>query len=152
MCIRDSSGTSNGWQAANHLIEFNNGNPVIFRFMFGSDLTVANEGWAIDDFCFEEYSGPCNISAPEQPELEISQALPNPANANTGFEIYMPNAEELNLRVVNTLGQVVMQETSFLNQGNNSVNLDLRNLNMGIYYVHFTINEESTIRKVVVDR
>ena len=45
---------SNGYRPASIVVEIPKTGPVIFRFRFGSDQGIETEGWAIDDFCFQQ--------------------------------------------------------------------------------------------------
>ena len=146
------SGQSEGWQYASHLIKFDSDEPVLFRFRFGSDMSVFDEGWAIDDFCFEEYAGACIISVDEELFTGISEAMPNPAAEATRFEISLAEPTEVLVNVHNSMGQHVFTKNLDLGMGQTDLNLDVSDFPAGLYYISFQVGDQVVNKSFSVQR
>jgi len=132
------SGTSAGWIPVQHDVQFPQSGSVVFRFRFGSDGSVNNEGWAIDDVCFEEVSGPCQVSEEEYP-WQITQLYPNPARESITLELQSNVTEQTVLEVVNLMGQRVYAEPVQIDLGTNAIQMNLSELSSGMYYLRTTL-------------
>ena len=53
------TGSSNGWIFSEHCIYGYQTGQLMLRFNFAADNSLAMDGWAIDDFCFESNPSPC---------------------------------------------------------------------------------------------
>lgn len=131
------SGTQNNWSMVERTMNFwTNGN-VIFRFRFGSDQFNSFEGWAIDNFCFEEVQGsPCltGIEDPETAGLILGQNYPNPFSQETEIEFNIPKDGRVNIQVEDMLGRVIAmpydQETQ---AGSHRIKFSKENLRQGVF-------------------
>jgi hypothetical protein len=154
------SGQSNGWQLAENYIGFTTDRTIMFRFRFASDMSNHDEGWAIDEFCFEEdLTGQCVlltdmdlIASPSG--LVLDQNYPNPADNSTVISYIIPERGDVSLVINNMLGQQVkVLQTGIQQAGPHSVEVDLNELSAGIYYYTLTFNnEEQMVKKMVVTK
>ena len=118
------SGTTNGW--ANSSINFTAENPgtLIFRFRFGTDFTLVNEGWAVDNFCLEQapLGATIDIIGIGTPEATLTDAFlsgisPNPSQGGpVGMDFQSNEGGSVRLTVYNMLGQPVLAQ-DFDHQG-----------------------------------
>jgi hypothetical protein len=118
------SGTTNGW--ANSSINFTaeNQGTLIFRFRFGTDFTLVNEGWAVDNFCLEQapLGSTIDIIGIGTPEATLSDAFlsgisPNPSQGGpVGMDFQSNEGGSIRLTVYNMLGQPVLAQ-DFDHQG-----------------------------------
>ncbi len=147
------SGNSGGYVYSSHLIKFPDSMPVIFMFRFASDVTIEDEGWLIDDFCFQEYTDPCVISVEEDlPEFMVSQPMPNPSDAQTRFELNLPFAGDVYVEVTNILGETMIQKSERGYSGVNNIGLNTSNLEQGIYQVRFVFEDQTVVRNLSIAR
>jgi hypothetical protein len=145
------SGTSAGWLPVNHDVQFAQNGPVVFRFRFGSDDNGTNEGWVIDDFCFVETTGPCQVGLLENTTL-FSELAPNPTNQWTQLNFISAEPGSIAVTVTNSMGQVVYSNLEYINGGENAVRLDVSNFAPGVYYLNAILNGENINRKFIVTR
>lgn len=146
------SGTSAGWQSATHDVKFDVPGSVIVRFRFGSDSNVEMEGWAIDDFCFEELP-PCIISVNEfEPNFQFGEIYPNPSAYYAQLEFNVPDEKAIFVQIQNTLGQTVYAQDLKTQAGNNKLGINTSELANGIYYLRTEYDGYPIVRKFVVSR
>lgn len=151
------SGTLTSWQQAVHEICVPQAGSVIFRFRFASDQSVAGEGWAIDDFCFEDIGSTCPLSVDELPvssTISLGQNHPNPTNGTTSIDYYIPERGNVTMQIVNILGQVMDTPVNDVQmQGTHTVNIDANRIAPGIYYYSLTFEgKETLVKKMVITK
>jgi YbbR domain-containing protein len=76
---------------------------------------------------------------------------PNPTSGIVTLSLSLANAADVRIEVLNTLGQTVQT----LNAGklsNLSQNVNLSNMSQGAYFLRVTVDGETAIRRVVVQR
>ena len=149
------SGTStgtNGWQYAEFDMLFPNPAEVIFRFRFGSDFSVTDEGWAIDDICFDEIPACSPTSVEEYNTAFFIDAYPNPTSGNLFVTVESTIQKSVQFELVNMLGQTVFAENAELNAGENNVSFDFRDIEQGMYYLRMIDGSETVNQKVVISQ
>jgi probable HAF family extracellular repeat protein len=93
------------------------------------------------------------MAAVELPSAyQIAEIAPNPFNPTTTITLALPAASELNLRVVNVLGQQVAElANGKISAGNHSFVFDGANLSSGVYFVHAVVpGEMNQIQKITL--
>jgi len=94
------------------------------------------------------------VNVPEQHQkntFEVSECYPNPAAANTMIQVKLEQAAEVDIRIVNVMGQVVMEYPSKVMQaGAHPVSLNIADLMSGIYYCIVETGHQKVTRKFVV--
>ena len=130
------SGTSNGWELASHDLYFPDKSNVVFRFRFGSDASVQDEGWQIDNFCLQKLSS-CVIGVNELNAAEI-QLYPNPVIDNLNVQIDSGIENIRSVSVINILGEELKEfEQSSISP---SMNMNTNGLSEGIYRLKVNTN------------
>jgi hypothetical protein len=151
------SGSQSTWEPVFQDVNFNNTGAatVIFRFRFQSDPTgSAFEGWAIDDFCFEEVPQPCvtSIQTPETSGLALGQNIPNPFSNITNIKFSLPTDGMARLFITDVLGkEVAVPVSSRMQSGTHNVEFNAGQLAPGIYYYTLDFEGERVTRKMMVD-
>ena len=123
------SGMSNGWELASHDLYFPDKSNVVFRFRFGSDASVQNEGWQIDNFCLQKLSS-CVIGVNELNAPEI-QMYPNPVIDNLNVQIDSGIEDIKSVSVINILGEELKKFEQ--NSISPSMNINTNGFSEGIY-------------------
>jgi len=116
-----------------------------FRIKAQSDINVSQ--WTFDSLKTERVSGIFEKTTSD----EGVRIYPNPAKTEMIVEILKNNAEEVEIRIMNVIGDIVYHK-SFVNSENNNkiLRLDLSNLNSGIYYLTGDISSEIIVKKFIV--
>ncbi|UTW60673.1 right-handed parallel beta-helix repeat-containing protein [bacterium SCSIO 12741] len=95
---------------------------------------------------FSEYTGINNLLA-----TGAFQIYPNPTTGLVNIELNLNGAENVSVRVLTSLGEVVeVVERGEVAQDN--ISIDLTNLAVGMYYVETTIGSEQVISKIQLSR
>jgi hypothetical protein len=90
----------------------------------------------------EEFSGLSNIS--------VSQNLPNPATGITTIEISSKTVAPVTVEVSNLIGQIVHTIDAGIINGKISVNIDVSNLEAGVYLYTVIIANERVSKRMIV--
>jgi hypothetical protein len=145
------SGTSTGWVPAINFVEFPVDGPGIFRFRFGSDASIGDEGWAIDDFCLEEYQN-CNVSIAEFENDGFSweELYPNPTSGVTNLLFHLKSDAQIEIVIIDALGKLVHHESLDAYLGDNRHQMNLKHLENGIYFVHLNYLGMVKTKKLVI--
>jgi len=78
-------------------------------------------------------------------------AYPNPVISVSQVQFYLTFPGPARLSLYNTFGQELTTFVdSYLNFGKQSYNIDVRNLESGVYYLRLKVNEIITVKKIVV--
>ncbi len=93
------------------------------------------------------------VATDHQPAtFALSAAYPNPFNPTTTISVALPEAADLEVTVVNTLGQQVAELTNGRTAaGTHAFTFDASALSSGIYFVHATVpGQLNAVQKVVL--
>ena len=121
--------------------------------VFGADFSVQNEGWAIDDLCIENVTGPCELTVVEKAPAALKiQLWPNPTSQQSTLNIELDRVEYIGWDILNGLGEVVLNGGLEGQKGRNEILMDIRHLASGMYYVDVQIGEHHTMRKLLITR
>lgn len=77
---------------------------------------------------------------------------PNPASNSTTISFDLNQNENINVVVMNTLGQVVHNESLAFNAGTHEVKLNTENWAAGVYNVNFTTSSASASKKLTITK
>ncbi|MDD3876482.1 MAG: T9SS type A sorting domain-containing protein [Bacteroidales bacterium] len=80
----------------------------------------------------------------------VSQNYPNPFSGSTSIDITLSNASDVNIQIVNMLGQKVSDATSNLTAGTHTISLTAENLEPGIYFYTVRAGENTVTNKMIV--
>lgn len=75
---------------------------------------------------------------------------PNPNNGNFKLEINVQKAQVVNIRLVNALSNVVYENRNLSVNGTFTQNLNLSNLNQGVYYLIVESADAKTVKKLII--
>ncbi|MEI6019864.1 MAG: T9SS type A sorting domain-containing protein [Bacteroidota bacterium] len=83
----------------------------------------------------------------------VSQSLvyPNPANGNAFVKLTLSKNENVQISVMNIVGQVVKTTSANGNVGENNIQFDLSGLNSGVYMVTVKVGNNNSTKKIVVE-
>ena len=128
--------------------------PGVFSFRYiatDNSGNVAYSEWRIINVR-EAGEGACVTSLPETSELENSISIyPNPTSGKFTLSFDLSSSEQVNVKVVNSLGQTVaVVADGTMSAGTLAV--DLSNQASGVYMVHVTAGDQSVVKRVVVAR
>ena len=83
--------------------------------------------------------------------FELSQNYPNPFNPSTQIEFSVPQQSTVQLKVYNTLGQLVATLVNGnLSAGSHSVTFDARNLASGLYIYRLSAGNFTSVKKMML--
>lgn len=152
---RGFTGYVNQWMYTEKVIRPNIDGQIIIRWRFASDYSTRDEGWAIDDFCFEDLGlcTPIGVNEFIYGDFGISQNYPNPASDMTMFEYLIPEQGQVRLTINNMLGQTVgvVQEQSQA-AGTHTVRFNTADLAPGIYTYTLQFNDRQVTKRMMIAR
>jgi hypothetical protein len=90
---------------------------------------------------------PLRLSEPEH-KLFV-QAIPNPAYNDLRVSIHSINDAELNIRICDVLGRVMLSEQRAISTPDLNINYEIDNWQAGLYLVYVTQGDERSIIKVI---
>jgi hypothetical protein len=129
---------------------------VIFRFKFASDDAFQGEGFAIDDFCFEEVSAPCDLVSVEeltQGGFILHPNYPNPFTGSTRIRYELSEGAKTQLLIQDLSGRVLWQgQTERREAGLHEEDVQLGHLQSGIYLYTLRVDGLSKTRKMILTR
>ncbi|MEO1260745.1 MAG: T9SS type A sorting domain-containing protein, partial [Bacteroidota bacterium] len=87
----------------------------------------------------------------EKKEKLILTAFPNPSSSeNLNLRINLKKPTIGNITLINTIGQAVSNQITYLNAGLNTLKLKTENISPGIYFLHFHCEQgEGTIKVLI---
>ena len=92
--------------------------------------------------------------SPAVPEaFRLDQNYPNPFNPTTIIDFQLPNANYVNLKIYNVLGEEIATLVNEVRQpGSYEVRWDASGVPSGVYYYRLTISTSSEVKKMVLIR
>lgn len=93
---------------------------------------------------------PTGISNAAVENINEVKIYPNPASNNVNINFSSTEAQVINTRIINELGQVVYATSSQSVVGNNLVRLDVSSLKQGIYFVQLRSNKGDVNSKLLI--
>ena len=92
------------------------------------------------------------VSTNEVFDHSLAEVFPNPFSDVTNIRLKMTEAADVNIRVMNAVGQLIeMQEYTNL-AGDNIIPFSGAGLANGMYYIHITIGDTLVTKKVMLSR
>ena len=85
------------------------------------------------------------------PNFSVSQNVPNPANANTRIMVETETSGVINLSISNLLGQVVHKESLNSNASITTFDVNVSNMDSGIYFYTIEVGNNSMTKKMLVN-
>lgn len=112
---------------------------------------LPNDAYSANDMLCKTYVG-TTIKDANGIIFEVSQNEPNPAVGSFRINYIVPTNGDINLELINTLGQVIYTTKQASFTGKNSIEVDANNLPNGIYYYSITFNGQRITRKMIVNK
>lgn len=126
-------------------------NNVLFRFRFMSDQTVTNEGWVIDDVCFQDM-GPTSVSEQQQ-HTSIFSIFPNPATETIYIRTDEAGSENHSFIFTDVTGRIIksipLKKT--VSKGL-IIPVNVSDLQAGIYFISLNGNHSLNSHKIIITR
>lgn len=98
-----------------------------------------------------EYSDVVVVETNIQKGFKLDQNFPNPFNPSTIITYSIPEASNVSLKIYNTIGEVVATLVNkYQEVGNYSVTFNASNLPNGVYLYSITVDEYSSIKKMIL--
>ena len=85
------------------------------------------------------------------PNFSVSQNTPNPANNNTRIMVETETTGVINLSISNLLGQVVHQQSVVSNASITTFDVNVSNMDSGIYFYTIEVGNSSVTKKMLVN-
>jgi len=89
------------------------------------------------------------------PEVSLSEALsiyPNPTKGKVNVKLTLPASQEYIIKITNLIGQTIITESGTFNAGRNVLNINLEELNNGIYFISVHTGSQSVMHKIILDK
>jgi YbbR domain-containing protein len=83
--------------------------------------------------------------------LDLS-VYPNPVVSNATIELNLTKKSNVSMNVVDVLGKLVASNSYNLNSGNNKINLDVNNIENGVYFIELNVNGSTSTKKITVTK
>jgi Zn-dependent metalloprotease len=95
------------------------------------------------------YVDACTTTGISQQEaIQGMNVYPNPSSSLITLEFGMSSSDQVQVRVMNALGQIVESESKMLPAGNTKMELSLEKLDAGIYLVELRTSSHSTVQRI----
>ncbi len=114
------------------------GDTVLFRFRLSSDKSITGWGWAIDNLNIQ------NVTTGSEELVENNEVnvYPNPFNNNFYIDCSsLYDIESMNIIVTDLVGKTVFHETWTNTQYSSKRQVNLNNIESGIYLLSMTLGE-----------
>lgn len=85
------------------------------------------------------------------PELNSFELYPIPANDRLILDIDSDKNMQLDIQLINALGQTVLQQQQSIHQGINKHHLDVSQLSAGIYSFRIMANGKATTKEIIIE-
>ena len=120
--------------------DFVAGDTVLFRFRLSSDISISGWGWAIDNLEIQKLST-------SNEELVVNNNIsvyPNPFSNNFFIDCSnLSNVESMEIMVTDLMGKTIFQENWTDTNYNSKKQIDLNNVEPGIYLVSMIADHTS---------
>ncbi|MBI5541199.1 MAG: T9SS type A sorting domain-containing protein [Bacteroidia bacterium] len=99
-------------------------------------------------------ASPCLTGVPstEVNTMSVSQNYPNPVNGITNIKVTLAETSNVAVEITNMVGQLVSKvDKGRLAAGSHGINLNVANLNSGIYFYTVTAGTQKITKKMIVE-
>ena len=91
------------------------------------------------------------VDTKEVNSFNVSQNFPNPSNGTTSVKVTLAEASNVSVEITNMVGQSVsLVNNGRLVAGSHNINLNVANLNSGIYFYTVTVGTQKVTKKMIV--
>jgi hypothetical protein len=85
-------------------------------------------------------------------DFQVRQNIPNPFSNTSNVEFYLPQAENVNINIYNTLGKIIKAENIQAVKGTNSYLLNAADFSNGVYFYNLIYLDQTITRRFVVNK
>jgi hypothetical protein len=82
--------------------------------------------------------------------FSVGNIVPNPISGEGTLNVFMDNAQNMSMDIIDISGKLVVTQSKSLNQGENKITLDTKQLSSGIYTLTLSSGTTSFSRKMIV--
>ena len=154
--LKGFTGIRNSWFQVEKTFRPDVNTQMIIRWRFASDYSVNDEGWSVDDVCFEDLGlcSPVGIDDFAINDFGISQNYPNPADQNTTIEYMIPAEGAVRVVLTDMLGQVIstLVDDNMMAAGKHTIQLNTAGIAPGIYTYTFTFEGKQMTKRMIITR
>ena len=118
---------------------------------FNRVWTVGTQDEETPAWCFNECALVCSVGLDEVTFDSALQVFPNPASGNTAIYYNFPEALNFNVRLTNSVGQVVYNN-QLINAVSGNIEINVDEFAPGVYFVMMSDGENLVTRKLFVER
>ncbi|MGV3631076.1 MAG: T9SS type A sorting domain-containing protein [Bacteroidota bacterium] len=87
----------------------------------------------------------------ELDKITVSEAYPNPTNGDVSMDFYSPVNGNIEIKLFDKTGRLILEESKTINSGNNPVNLGIESLAKGVYTLEIKFDKANfkNIQKLI---
>ncbi|MCE3296567.1 MAG: hypothetical protein K0R65_2281 [Crocinitomicaceae bacterium] len=87
----------------------------------------------------------------ELDQITVTEAYPNPTDGDVSVDFFSPVNGNLNIKMYDKTGRLILEESKTINSGNNLVNLAIENLAKGVYTLELEFDKANfkNIQKLI---
>lgn len=100
---------------------------------------------------FDDSDFPMGIEENSALKTNSFNVYPNPANDNVYVNFDLKSNANVNITITNMVGQTVKTITNNNMNGSQNINIDVKDLNAGVYFVNLKVNNETKVQKLVIE-
>jgi Endonuclease I/Secretion system C-terminal sorting domain len=112
--------------------------------------------------CYIDFSNMTFIASPDIPcntvgvienkkRTEVFEIVPNPSKGNCMLTYTALKSHDISIKIIDTMGRIVISSHQQLSGGINWIELDIHQLNKGVYIVECINENEKQSQKLVID-
>ena len=153
--LKGFTGYRNNWFQSEKTFRPDVDAQVVVRWRFASDFSATDEGWSIDDVCFEDLGlcSPVGIDEFAINDFGLSQNYPNPAGQNTTFEYMIPTQGQVRIVMSDMIGQIVsVIADENKAAGKHTVVLNTASLAPGLYTYTLVYDGKQITKRMIITR
>ena len=106
----------------------------------------------LDYYKITVYQSGVGIPSNSAYSFTVMQNEPNPFSTFSNLNITSPVAGKAELKIFNLIGNEVYRETYRVNTGKNTIRLDARELDSGVYFYTLSMGEQKATRRMVISK
>ena len=128
---------------------------MIFRFRFGSDQGIETEGWAIDDFCFQQTFDAADYYVGMEESIpgvvSLGELFPNPARERVHLNIQLMERSDVAIQVHSLFGKELYSDVQSVDRGVQTLEIPTAGWAPGLYIVQFEMSGHTVVKKLVIE-
>lgn len=120
-----------------------------FKFEFESD---GGNNFYMDDINI--YSGPSSeepLSVNDESLIKSFGVYPNPADQSTNVTFSLEKSQNVNVSLVNMMGQTIQSNDIQAETGNNLVMIDTKNIQSGVYLIQVNAGNAQQVKRLIIN-